>query len=95
MGLVVYSLDILVYIGIFAIVALSLNLEYGFTGLGNFGKVAFFLAGAYTYAIVMERTGIPFYLALIMAMLVSAGIGFLVSLPALRLREDYLAIVTL
>ena len=95
MNLPVYSLDILVYIGIFAIVALSLNLEYGFTGLGNFGKVAFFLAGGYTYAIVMERTGIPFYLALIMAMLVSAGIGFLVSLPALRLREDYLAIVTL
>ena len=95
MGLLVYSLDIIVFIGIFAIVALSLNLEYGFTGLGNFGKVAFFLAGGYTYAIVMERTGIPFYLALIMAMLVSAGIGFLVSLPALRLREDYLAIVTL
>jgi branched-chain amino acid transport system permease protein len=95
LDLAVYSLDIIVFMGIFAIVALSLNLEYGFTGLGNFGKVAFFLAGAYTYAIVMERTGIPFYLALIMAMLVSAGIGFLVSLPALRLREDYLAIVTL
>ncbi len=91
----VYSLDIIVFIGIFAIVALSLNLEYGFTGLGNFGKVAFFLAGAYTYAIVMERTGTPSYIVLIIAMLVSAGIGFLVSLPALRLREDYLAIVTL
>jgi branched-chain amino acid transport system permease protein len=95
LNLLVYSLDIIVFIGIFAIVSLSLNLEYGFAGLGNFGKVAFFLAGAYTYAILMERTGIPFYLALIMAMLVSAGIGFLVSLPALRLREDYLAIVTL
>jgi len=95
LNLLVYSLDIIVFIGIFAIVSLSLNLEYGFTGLGNFGKVAFFLAGAYTYAILMERTGIPFYLALIMAMLVSAGIGLLVSLPALRLREDYLAIVTL
>jgi branched-chain amino acid transport system permease protein len=95
LDLLVYSLDIIVFIGIFAIVSLSLNLEYGFTGLGNFGKVAFFLAGAYTYAILMERTAIPFYLALIMAMLVSAGIGLLVSLPALRLREDYLAIVTL
>lgn len=95
MGLLVYFLDIIVFIGIFAIVALSLNLEYGFTGLGNFGKVAFFLAGAYTYAILMERTGIPFYLSLIIAMLVSAGIGLLVALPTLRLREDYLAIVTL
>jgi branched-chain amino acid transport system permease protein len=87
--------DIFVFVGIFAIVALSLNLEYGFTGLGNFGKVAFFLAGAYTYAILMARTEVPFYLALIIAMLVSAAIGLLVSLPALRLREDYLAIVTL
>ncbi|MGA8849656.1 MAG: branched-chain amino acid ABC transporter permease [Dehalococcoidia bacterium] len=95
LGLLTNLLDIVVYIGIFAIVSLSLNLEYGFTGLGNFGKVAFFLAGAYTYAILMERTGLPFYLALIIAMLISAGIGLLVSLPALRLREDYLAIVTL
>jgi branched-chain amino acid transport system permease protein len=95
LGMLMHLLDIIVFIGIFAIVSLSLNLEYGFAGLGNFGKVAFFLAGAYTYAIVMERTGLPFYLALIIAMLVSAGIGLLVSLPSLRLREDYLAIVTL
>ncbi len=95
MGLLINFLDIIVFIGIFAIVALSLNLEYGFTGLGNFGKVAFFLVGAYTYAVLMERTEIPFYVALVMAMLTSAGIGLLVSLPALRLREDYLAIVTL
>lgn len=94
-GMLMHLLDIVVVIGIFAILSLSLNLVYGFAGLGNFGKVAFFLAGAYTYAIVMERTDLPFFLALIIAMLVSAGIGLLVSLPSLRLREDYLAIVTL
>jgi branched-chain amino acid transport system permease protein len=90
----IYILDIIVFIGIFAIVALSLNLEYGFTGLGNFGKVAFFLIGAYTYALLIEA-GLPFILCLIIAALLSGLIGSLISLPALRLREDYLAIVTL
>ncbi len=90
----IYILDIIVFVGIFAIVALSLNLEYGFAGLGNFGKVAFFLTGAYTYAL-LSQIGLPFFLCLIIAALISASIGFLISLSALRLREDYLAIVTL
>jgi len=90
----IYVLDIIVFIGIFGIVALSLNLEYGFSGLGNFGKVAFFLIGAYTYALLIEA-GLPFVLCLIIAALLSGLIGSLISLPALRLREDYLAIVTL
>ena len=82
------------FFGIFSIVALSLNLEYGFTGLGNFGKVAFFLIGAYAYALLIE-TGLHFIPCLIIAALVAGLIGSLISLPALRLREDYLAIVTL
>lgn len=90
----VYVLDLAVFIGIFSIVALSLNLEFGFAGLANFGKVAFFLVGAYTYAI-LSQIGVPFYLCLIASALTSAIIGFLVSLPTLRLRQDYLAIVFL
>ena len=90
----IYILDIIVFTGIFAIVALSLNLEYGFTGLGNFGKVAFFLIGAYSYALLIE-TGLHFILCLAIAAILSGLIGSLISLPALRLREDYLAIVTL
>ena len=90
----IYVLQTIVFIGIFGIVALSLNLEYGFTGLGNFGKVAFFLTGAYTYAILTEA-GVHFILCIIIAALVSGLIGSLIALPALRLREDYLAIVTL
>ncbi len=90
----IYILDIIVFIGISAIVALSLNLEYGFAGLGNFGKAAFFLIGAYTYALLIG-TGLPFPLGFIIAILVSGIAGFLISLPALRLGEDYLAIVTL
>ncbi|MFH0768277.1 MAG: branched-chain amino acid ABC transporter permease [Chloroflexota bacterium] len=90
----VYVLDLVVFIGIFSLVSLSLNLEFGFAGLANFGKVAFFLVGAYTYAL-LSQSGMPFYFCLIASALTSALTGFLVSLPTLRLREDYLAIVVL
>ena len=89
-----YGLDFLVFVGIFGIVALSLNLEFGFAGIANFGKVAFFLIGAYTYAL-LSKIGIPFPLCLIAGALTSALFGLLISLPALRLRTDYLAIAIL
>ncbi len=89
-----YVLDLVILIGIFGIIALSLNLEFGFAGLANFGKVAFFLIGAYTYAL-LSQIGVPFYLCLIAGASIAAIFGFLVSLPALRLRADYLAIVIL
>ena len=92
--MLLYGLDFLVFVGIFGIVALSLNLEFGFAGLANFGKVAFFLVGAYTYA-VLSQIGVPFYLCLIAGALTSALFGLLISLPALRLRTDYLAIAIL
>ncbi|MEW5919934.1 MAG: branched-chain amino acid ABC transporter permease [Bacillota bacterium] len=90
----VFLLDTLVFVGIFMILTLSLNLEYGFTGLGNFGKVAFFMVGAYIYAITIQF-GLPFYISLVLGAVVAAILGALVSLPALRLREDYLAITTI
>ena len=89
-----YVFDLIVFIGIFGIVSLSLNLEFGFAGLANFGKVAFFLIGAYTYAL-LSQIGVPFYLCLIASALISAIFGLLISLPALRLRADYLAIAIL
>lgn len=89
-----YILDTLVYIGIYAILAVSLNLEAGYTRLMNFGKVAFFAVGAYTSAI-LSTAGVPFIVGLLAGMLLSALFGFLVALPTLRLRADYLAIVTL
>ena len=94
MGPLLYVCDLIVYIGIFGIVSLSLNLEFGFAGLANFGKVAFFLIGAYTYAL-LSQIGVPFYLCLIASALISAIFGLLISLPALRLRADYLAIAIL
>jgi branched-chain amino acid transport system permease protein len=93
-GLFINLLDMVVFIGIYGIVAVSLNLEYGFTGLGNFGKVAFLMIGAYTTAI-LAQAGVNFWLCIPISAALAAFFGFLVSLPALRLREDYLAIVTL
>lgn len=92
MGL--YFLDFVVFVGIFGIIALSLNLEFGFAGLANFGKVAFFLIGAYTYAL-LSQIGIPFAICLIVGALISALFGLVVALPTLRLRLDYLAISVL
>ncbi len=93
-GLLMNLLDMVVMIGIYSIAAISLNLEYGFTGLSNFGKVAFFMVGAYTYAI-LAQAGVNFGVCMVASAVSAAAFGFLVSLPALRLREDYLAIVTL
>jgi len=89
-----YLLDLLVFIGIFGMMSVSLNLEFGFAGLANFGKVAFFLIGAYTYALLAE-VGIPFFICLLGGSIIAAIFGFLISLPALRLRADYMAIVAL
>ncbi|PPD57925.1 branched-chain amino acid ABC transporter permease [Dehalogenimonas etheniformans] len=92
--ILVYILNALVYVGIFSIVALSLNAEYGYTGLASFGKVAYFMIGAYGFAILVEA-GIPWPVAIILAAIIASFFGLLVALPAIRLREDYLAIVTL
>jgi len=93
-NLVAYLLDTAVYVGFYSILSLSLNLEYGFTGLLNFGKVAFFMIGAYVSAL-LTISGAPYPVGLLGGMMVSAIAGLGMSLPALRLREDYLAIVML
>ena len=89
-----YVLDTLIYIGIYAILAISLNLEAGFGRLMNFGKVAFFATGAYA-STLLSMAGAPFIVGLLAGVLLSSLLGFIVALPAVRLRADYLAIVTL
>jgi branched-chain amino acid transport system permease protein len=81
--------------GIYAIVALGLQLNTGFTGIVNFGMAAFMAIGAYTMAILVLDAGFSFWLALPAAMLVSMLFGVLVGLPSLRLRADYFAIATI
>jgi ABC-type branched-subunit amino acid transport system permease subunit len=89
-----YFLHILILIGIYAIFAMSLNVQVGVTGLFNFGHVAFFGIGAYTSALLTLR-GIPFEIGLLSGACAAGLSGFLLGIPALRLRGDYFAITTL
>lgn len=97
---------------IFALIAVSMNLLNGFTGLFSLGQAGFMLVGAYTYAIftipVASRPQVyqyyaggliqfelPSVVALLLAGLMAAFFAFLIGLPVLRLKSDYLAIATL
>ena len=90
-----YLLNLLIFSGIFAILGVSLNLSMGFTGLFNLGHAAFFGIGAYASALLMLGLGVPFLISLIAAGLIAGFFGYLISLPTLRLRGDYLALATL
>jgi branched-chain amino acid transport system permease protein len=102
-----YYLEVATQVGIFVALALGLNIVVGLAGLLDLGYVAFFAVGAYTWAIVgsphanlIVGGGFPlaaawFYPFLIVGLLVAAATGVLLGLPVLRLRGDYLAIVTL
>jgi branched-chain amino acid transport system permease protein len=81
--------------GIYTILALGIQLEFGFTGLLNFGHVAFMAIGAYAMAILVVKTGLSMWLAAPLAILAAAAAGVLLGLPTLRLRADYFAIVTI
>ena len=89
-----YIVDTMTYVGIFGILALSLNIEAGYTRLMNFGKVAFFAIGAYTSAMITVA-GAPFLVGFVSAVALAGFFGFLFSIPTLKLREDFLAITTI
>jgi len=81
--------------GIYALMALSLNLQVGFTGLINFGQVMFFAVGAYTSALLTVKLGAPIPVGMVAAMLLTGLVGYLISLPTRSLKADYWAIATL
>ncbi|MEY8355031.1 branched-chain amino acid ABC transporter permease [Lachnospiraceae bacterium 54-53] len=109
-----YQISILERSAIYAVVAVSMNLLTGFTGLFSLGQAGFMAIGAYVVAIltipVDARASVyyvdgiapaiaglqcPFWLALIIAGLLAAGVAALIGIPVLRLKSDYLAIATL
>ena len=81
--------------GTYTIFALGLQINVGYTGVINFGQVGFAALGAYTMAILVTDTGISFWLALPIAVLVTILFGLVIGMPALRLRADYFAITTI
>jgi branched-chain amino acid transport system permease protein len=86
---------VLVIAGIYAVVALGLQLNVGYTGIINFGQAGFMAVGGYSMAILVLEAGLSFWLALPAAVLITMAFGILIGLPSLRLRADYFAIVTL
>lgn len=93
-----YWNQVLTTIGIFVMMGLGLNVVVGFAGLLDLGYVAFFAIGAYTYAFLNSPKyglDLSFWLSLPIAMMVAALAGIILGVPVLRMRGDYLAIVTL
>jgi branched-chain amino acid transport system permease protein len=90
-----YFVDVAVLAGIYIMLALGLNIVVGLTGLLALGYIAFYAVGAYTYALLWVHFQLPFWLGLPIGAVVAALFGLLLGSPVLRLRGDYLAIVTL
>jgi branched-chain amino acid transport system permease protein len=106
-GYVNYLVFFSIQAGIFAVLCLGLNVQWGYTGLFNIGIAGFYAVGAYTSALLaglppaageLRQVGglnLPFAVGLLGAMGVSGILAFLISIPVLRLKEDYLAIATI
>lgn len=103
-----YYMEVASQVGIYVAMALGLNIVVGFAGLLDLGYVAFFAAGAYAYAIfatsqanefisgnIFPLSGYWFWPFLVVGLIVAAIFGILLGLPVLRVKGDYLAIVTL
>jgi len=85
---------LLVIISIYGILAISLNMVVGATGLFNLGHAAFYGIGAYTSALLV-KAGVPWLLAALASMFLAGLVAFVIGIPTLRLVGDYLAVVTM
>jgi branched-chain amino acid transport system permease protein len=109
-GIIAYLVSLAIMAGIYAVFALGLNIQWGYTGLFNIGIAGFFCIGAYTSAMITTPmpTGVyakyvhqifglnlPFVFGLLGAAVVCGIVALLIGIPTLRLGEDYLAIATL
>jgi branched-chain amino acid transport system permease protein len=90
-----YVLDVSINVLIYVCLGLGLNVVVGLCGLLDLGYIAFYGVGAYTYALLSVNYGLSFWLALPIAALFASIAGCIIGYPTLRMRGDYLAIVTL
>ncbi|MCP5162719.1 MAG: high-affinity branched-chain amino acid ABC transporter permease LivM [Hahellaceae bacterium] len=89
------TVDLATLVLIYVMLGLGLNIVVGLAGLLDLGYVAFYAVGAYSYALLNQYFGLSFWVCLPIAGLLAASFGFILGFPVLRLRGDYLAIVTL
>ncbi|MEE4164757.1 MAG: branched-chain amino acid ABC transporter permease [Desulfocapsaceae bacterium] len=90
-----YQTNIMTTALMYVVLGLGLNIVVGLAGLLDLGYVAFYAVGAYTYALLHYHFGLGFWVVLPIGGLLAALFGILLGIPVLRLRGDYLAIVTL
>lgn len=90
-----YLLDLGILIVTYTMLGFGLNIVVGLAGLLDLGYVAFYAVGAYSYALIAQNFGLSFWICLPLAGILAAFAGVLLGFPVLRLRGDYLAIVTL
>jgi branched-chain amino acid transport system permease protein len=100
-----FLISVVADMGVYILLAIGLNVVVGFAGLLDLGYAAFFAIGAYTYAFLASEhlvvtplqtaVHLPFWIVLLVGMFVAAAFGLILGAPTLRLRGDYLAIVTL
>lgn len=90
-----YQTHVVAMGGIFALMAVGLNVTTGYAGLADFGFVAYYAIGAYTSALLNVNFGWDFWLCLPAAALMAAALSIVASIPAVRVKGHYLALVTL
>ena len=90
-----YVLQVAVYCGIYIMLAISLNLLVGYTGIFSMGHVGFYCVGAYTSALLATKLGMPFIVCFLGGGVLAALIGALVGFAALRLNDVFLAFATM
>lgn len=90
-----YYLTLFVFCGIYVIAVSGLDILFGYSGQISLGHAAFFAVGAYTTAILSTRFGLPVYLTIIIACIASAAFSFIVALPASKLINMFLSLLTI
>lgn len=80
---------------VYCLAAIGLNVHFGYTGLLNFGQAGFMAVAAYALASIVSTWGLSFWLGIVVGLAVSVVLALLLGVPTLRLRADYLAIVTI
>ena len=89
-----YLVSLIIFTATYALFSLGLNLQWGYTGLLNFGHVAFMTVGAYA-TVILSLQGVPLVFATLIGAVLAALLGLILGATTLRLREDYLSIVTI
>jgi len=90
-----YFLEILIFIGIYSLITMGLNLLMGYAGQISLGHAAFYAIGAYTVGLLTTRFQLPFFAAAGAALLLTAVVAYLIGVPSLKLKGHYLAMATL